>query len=188
MKTLADETGETLVELMITIMIMAVGVTAVVAALSMTIKGSDLHHSLAQGEVMVRDYGEAIKDKAINITPYKPCPGVADLTPTDFDNGTTPVAGPGDKWFAAITGVEYWSGDGNTTFQFTDQATCIGDADSGYTKCVNELGTGGFAPACDPGYEIVTYKVWNERTDHAKVSETDAIEARVLIRRNNESS
>jgi Tfp pilus assembly protein PilV len=69
MKTLAGDSGETLVELMITIVIMAVGVTAVVAALSMTIKGSDLHHSLSQGEVMIRDYGEAIKEKASGLDP-----------------------------------------------------------------------------------------------------------------------
>ena len=190
MRTLKDETGETLVELMVTILIMAIGVTAVAAALTMTIQGSDAHHSMSQGEVMVRDYGEAIKAKAIQAAEYTACPdevgadgekGTADdLTPTNFD---TTVAGKGDAWTAAITSVEYWvpAGTGSdTSFTFTTQAAC----EAQYDECVDLLGTGGFTPACDPGYQRVTYLVQNARTDYADMD----ITGRVLTRRNDSAA
>ena len=44
MKTLADERGETLIEIMITIMIMSVGLVSVVAALTSTVIETDVHH------------------------------------------------------------------------------------------------------------------------------------------------
>lgn len=177
MNALTDERGETLVELMITIVIMAVGMTAVVAALTMTIAGSDAHHSMAQGEVMVRDYGEAIKEEAIRAAEHTACPGEADLTPTGFDPG---VAGKGDVWQAKIKTVEYWVPTGTSIdqeFTFTDdQAACQAQ----YDDCTDILGHGGFTPACDPGYQRVTYHVWNARTDYGEMD----IYGRVLTRRN----
>jgi type II secretory pathway pseudopilin PulG len=184
MKTLQDETGETLVELMVTILIMAIGVTAVAAALTMTIQGSDAHHGMSQGEVLVRDYGEAIKDQAMKdfqSVDYNVCPVRADLLPGDFDEN---LAGTGNSWQADITLVEYWvSGTGTSTTnpaQFTDDPEVCTDA---YDACVLAQGPNGFTPACDPGYQRVTYHVSNNRDDYGKSD----IYGRVLTRRNNEA-
>lgn len=176
---LSDERGETLVELMITIMVMAIGMTAVVAALYTTIIGSDAHHSMSAGEVVARDYGEAIKAQAIATSAYIACPSSTDLTPTDFDPA---VAGGG--WHAQIDAVEYWVPASDPKDQFVTVSPCIPNPANPwavlYQSCLNALGSGGFKPACDYGAQRVTFHVWNDRTDYGKTEVT----ARVLTRRN----
>ena len=178
MSPLSDDQGETLIELLITIVIMAIGVTAVVAAMFTVVVGSDAHHSMAQGEVVLRDFGEAIKTQAQTATAYKFCPQAADLDPTPGTD-VVPSTQAGSGWHAAITNVEYWSipTDAQPNGTFTDRATCV----TTYNDCVPTLTAPAFTPACDPGLQRVTYHVWNNRTDAGQQD----ITARVIVRRNN---
>lgn len=173
MKLVADERGETLLEIMITIVVMGVGMVAVVGALYTLIVGSDTHHGLAQGEVIVRDYGEAIKTKAIGTSTFTACPGnpSTEVTPTGF---TLPTG-----WSASIVSVEWWQPDPanfpNGTWTNSDAA-----CQSTFGTC-NNANLPTLVPACDSGIERVTFQVVNSRTDYAHAT----ITSRVLIRRNN---
>jgi hypothetical protein len=173
MNRIADERGETLLEILITIMVMGVGMVAVVAALSTLIIGSDTHHGLAQGEVVVRDYGEAIKAKAINSTTFTPCPGnpTSEVTPSGF-------AFP-SGWSVSNVIVEWWQPNildfPNGTWSNSD-ATCT----STYNTC-NDPNLPANLPACDGSVQRVTFTVQDSRTDYAHAT----ITSRVIIRRNN---
>jgi Tfp pilus assembly protein PilV len=183
MRSLKDESGETLVELMVTILIMAIGVTAVAAALTMTIQGSDAHHSMSQGEVIVRDYGEAIKEKAIEAGTYTGCPTAAQLDPTPgTDVVESTFAGTG--WKAQIDSVEWWVSDPapDGSFKQTSPCTALEPYKTTYDECLVDVGNDpALIPVCDQGYQRVTFHVWNSRTDYGEMS----ITARVLTRRNN---
>jgi type II secretory pathway pseudopilin PulG len=180
MTRFADESGETLMELLITIVIMAIGLTAVMAALLTTIVGSDVHNSMSQGEVVARDYGEAIKMKAISAGTYTACPTAAQLTPT-LDASLVRAG-----WTPTITKVEYWDGKSPTNLTFIEsQDVCLnGDPDQaivGYLNCIEDYEADDFIAHCDPGLQRVTYEVKNFRNDAGKVD----MYARVLVRRNN---
>jgi type II secretory pathway pseudopilin PulG len=168
MRAIRDERGETLVELLITVMVIAIGVVAVVASLSSSVIGSDTHRGLAQGEVVLRDYGEAIKQKAIDAAAFTSCPTKAQVTPTfTFPTG----------WSGSVSTVEYWvpttGSFPNGTWSAPDNATTCNQY---YTTCGNPG-----LPSCDAGLQRVTYTISNSRTDYAKATLT----SRVLIRRNN---
>jgi Tfp pilus assembly protein PilV len=162
-----DERGETLVEVLLTLLVMAIGLTAIVGALTGTIIASDAHRGMATSEVIVRDYGEAIKTKAIQATSYGACPSTTDLAPA-----FTPPNG----WTAQVTQVELWVPDPanfpNGNWSAAGVAT---GCDEHFTTCGNSI------PACDAGLQRVTFTVRNSRTDYAKTTTT----ARVVVRRGN---
>jgi type II secretory pathway pseudopilin PulG len=186
MSQLRDERGETLIELLITMVIMAVGMVAVVAALGATVLASDTHRSMAEGEVIVRDFGEAIKTKAIDASSYSKCPGFdSDADALDYDQldptpGSTavPTALAGDGWQAEITHVSWWIPDDD---DFPNGAWSDDPED-----CIDYFETHGCPlpedtfPSCDAGLQRVTFHVSNARTDYGQ---WDAI-GRVLTRRN----
>jgi Tfp pilus assembly protein PilV len=161
----ADERGETLVEILLTLIVMAIGLTAIVGALTGSVIASDAHRGMATSEVIVRQYGEAIKTKAIQATSYGACPTTTDLAPQ-----FTPPAG----WTAQITQVELWVPDPanfpNGDWSAPDIAT---GCDRHFTTCGNPIS------ACDAGLQRVTFTVTNSRTDYAKTAAT----ARVVVRR-----
>jgi len=176
MDRLRDERGETLLEILITIMIMGTGLVAVVAALGSVIIASDAHHSMAQGEVIVRDYGEQIKAKARTAATVTPCPDDSDLDPTPLtDDVDTSLAGAG--WSATITKVWWWIPDSNVASfpngTWTDQQSDC--TDYYQNTCGVEI------PACVPGLQRAQFEVSNSRTDYADMT----ITGRVLVRRNN---
>ena len=163
-----DERGETLIEILITVMVIAIGVVAVVAAMSSSIIGSDAHRGLAQGEVVVRDYGEAIKQKAIDASAFTSCPTKAQVTPTfTFPTG----------WTGAVSSVEYWV---PTVGNFPNGTWSAPDNSASCTSYYSTCGNPGL-PSCDAGLQRVTYSVTNTRTDYAKAT----ISSKVLTRRNN---
>lgn len=168
-----DERGETLMELMITILVIGVGMVAIVGMMGGSVVASDTHRQLASAEVIVRDFGEAIKEKAAGNAgaTYVACPTATDLTPSGFTvptNWNTPT----------ITKVEYWVPDpanfprGSFT---TTRATCT----SAYTACDNP----GLS-ACDVGYQRVTFNVNNTGKVTQDYLKTD-VTSRVLTRRSN---
>jgi hypothetical protein len=61
-----SESGETLLEVLLTIMVVGIGMTALIAGMTIAIVSSDSHRRLGDTEVMTRDFGEAIKNAALH--------------------------------------------------------------------------------------------------------------------------
>jgi type II secretory pathway pseudopilin PulG len=61
-----DEAGETLIEVLLTIMVVGIGMTALIAGMTIAIVSSDAHRRLGDTEVITRDYGEAVKLAALH--------------------------------------------------------------------------------------------------------------------------
>ncbi|MFC0430083.1 prepilin-type N-terminal cleavage/methylation domain-containing protein [Kutzneria buriramensis] len=97
---MTDERGETLLELLIAVVIMAVAVVAVVGALVNSIQLSDVHRKQATASAAVRDYGEAITN-AVDGGGYVSCAG-----PSSYGTGFTPPAG----YTKSVGSVKYWDG------------------------------------------------------------------------------
>jgi type II secretory pathway pseudopilin PulG len=70
----ADERGETLVELLVAMVIMSTAVIAVVGAIAVSIRMSDLHRKQAVAGAAVRSYAEALQNAvAGSPTAYTAC-------------------------------------------------------------------------------------------------------------------
>jgi hypothetical protein len=173
-----DEGGESLIEIMITILVMAVGMVGIVGAIGSSIISSDAHRSLSQGEVVVRDFGEAIKKHAYEISDYVPCPDADQLDPdgTVIDAVNPALAGAG--WTAEITQIAWWVPDQddfpNGTWTPNNDPT---DCEDYFDDCPD---AGDDLAACDAGFQRITFELENSRTDYGKM----VIEGRVLTRRN----
>jgi type II secretory pathway pseudopilin PulG len=100
-----DDSGETLVEILVAIVIMSTAVLAVVGAIATSIKMSDIHRKQSVAGAAVRSYAEALQNAVIaSPTAYVPCatnytpsfsapPGYTLLTPTiTYWNGTAFVS------------------------------------------------------------------------------------------------
>jgi type II secretory pathway pseudopilin PulG len=156
---LHGEWGESLIELMVTIMILGIAVVAIVGAIGGSIIASDAHQNMASGEVVIRDYVEAVKEEGAANTVL--CPAVADLTPTFAAAG----------WTTSIIAVQYW---------IRDQPNFTGHYGN-RTECLDQLDRPGcqLAPqACDPGLQKVTLRALNARTDYGAHTAQTTIELR----------
>lgn len=186
-----DERGETLVELMITIMVISIGMVTLIGALGTSIILSDAHRGMSVGEVVVRDYAEAIKVRAMQNrdasgTSYVPCPDKPQLDPK-FDPGGafTPPQG----WLQpTITLVEWWipSSTPNDPGTWTAVRGTSSDppGDSSCYAYFNKFNcTTANAASCDAGLQRVTFEVKNDREGAAAT----ALTAQVIVRRANDS-
>lgn len=170
-----NERGETLVELMITVLVLSIGMVTLVGAIGSSIIASASHRGMAQGDVIVRDFAEAVRVKAAaNVddpaTPstneYVACPGVSVLDPAgDFeapDGWNSPV----------VTGVEWWAPETVTNEGWSSSnADCLAH----YAACgeINEV--------CDAGLQRVTFTVTNQATGASEMALTSS----VVVRRPN---
>ena len=100
MKADPNDRGETLIELLVTVVIMGVAVVALVGGIATSIRMSDIHRKEATAGTAVRDYAEAIEN-AVAGGAYVSC-----AAKTSYVTGYTPPSG----YTASITGVAYWSG------------------------------------------------------------------------------
>jgi hypothetical protein len=119
-----------------------------------------------------------VKEKAALASTYTPCPDVAQLMPST--TGPNPEFAPPAGWTVQITRVEWWIPN-TTNFQQGAWTTVrVNPADP--DACMSRYNTcpeGG--SACDPGFQRVSFRATNARTDYAASS----IDARVLTRRRN---
>lgn len=99
----ADERGETLVELLITIVIMGITVVAVVGALMTSIQMSDIHRKQATAGAAARDYAETV-DRYVGSTGYVAC-----ATPSAYSPSTVGFSAP-SGYTASVSSVLYWTG------------------------------------------------------------------------------
>jgi type II secretory pathway pseudopilin PulG len=96
------EAGETLVELLVTIVIMGASFVAILAGVGIAIASSDSHRQEASAEGILRSYGERIDDP--RDVPYVDCATTATYTnPVGF---TAPAG-----WTLSVTGVAYLQAD-----------------------------------------------------------------------------
>lgn len=182
-----EESGFSLIELIIAVVVLGIGVVAIVAAMGTSIIGADVHRSLAGGETVARDYIDAVKAKALTLPDYVQCPAAADLKPT-FPSASNPAWQ--DDYDAAIVVVEYWlpNPDDPLTGSFTlpeddpvaAQAECRNVASARCTDALTDPDTDELPSFCDPGMQRVTVEVTTKNESGA--SDTEQI-ARVILRR-----
>ncbi len=110
-----DESGDTLIEVLITLMVVGTAATALVMAFSTAIAASAEHRNLASTDTVLR----SVSEKVIAVFQVQGAHSVfvACASPTDYNNAPAihtqliTAANP-FNYTASITDVEYWSGAG----------------------------------------------------------------------------
>ena len=120
------DAGDTLIEVLITIIILSVTGLALLEAFTATISGSAQHRSLSANDSVLRAAAESafsmIEQQASPL--YKVCPSPDG--PTYYNsNAGTPAYGAPTGYSATITSVRYWLSDGWKTTEPTDCTTPI---------------------------------------------------------------
>jgi Tfp pilus assembly protein PilV len=105
------ERGETLLELLVAVSIMATAFVGIIAGIGTALMATGSHRQAATAEAVVRSYAERMEDP--NDVPYVNCATTATYgTPIGF---SLPAAG----WNASVTRVLAWQGDTPPTFAST---------------------------------------------------------------------
>lgn len=107
---LHDERGLTLVELLVTVVIMGIAFTAVLGGMFTVAVSSDIHRRQAVATVALRSFAETVKQEA-----YVQC-----ATTTSY--GASYAAPSG--YTASVTGVEYYVYDSTTPDLTPFSSTC----------------------------------------------------------------
>jgi hypothetical protein len=121
-----DDRGETLVELLITLVIMSTAVIALVTGIGAAIKLSDLHRKQATAGAYVRDFADTVETYVTGsptvATGYTPCQTstIAAMIATYQAVYTVPDA----NYKRSVSGLAFWNG---TTFA----STCPAGGDLG---------------------------------------------------------
>lgn len=92
------DSGETLVEIVLTVVIIGVAVTALVSALATTATASTTNRSTVDADTVMRNFAEAIKDAALRCVEAAPI--VVGYTPPV---GFAATATPADAMCPAVT-------------------------------------------------------------------------------------
>jgi len=100
---LRDERGESLLELLMAVVIMGVTVAAVVGALAVAARTSDIHRKQATAGTSARDYAEAVSRRVAGGA-YTGCALPPAFAPAAV--GFTAPAG----YTASVVSVTYWNG------------------------------------------------------------------------------
>jgi prepilin-type N-terminal cleavage/methylation domain-containing protein len=109
MKADPNDRGDTLIELLVTVVIVGVAVVALVGGIATSIRMSDIHRKQAAAGAYVRAFAEAI-EAYVTASPsgYTPCAGKATYAPAYTALNGNPT------YSAKITDVTYW--DGSSAF------------------------------------------------------------------------
>ncbi|HEY7224361.1 MAG TPA: type II secretion system protein [Micromonosporaceae bacterium] len=102
--TVERERGETLIELLVTVVILGTAVVAVIGALMVAIRVSDLHRKHATAGAAVRAYAEDL-ERLVSATPtgYKPCADAG------YYQSNAAYSGPAG-YTPHVLDVKVWSG------------------------------------------------------------------------------
>jgi type II secretory pathway pseudopilin PulG len=106
-----DDRGETLLELVISLMIMSIAVVAIIGGIGTSIKMSDIHRKQATAGAAVRSYAEAVKNY-VAAGNYVSC-ATPTSTPKNYlpaTVGFTPPSGPAGTYIATFATAQTWSG------------------------------------------------------------------------------
>lgn len=148
-----DERGDTLVEVLVALLILAVLVVALVGGALTTALVTDDDHIRTEAETILRDYAEAIQ-----ATGYTPCAG-----PSTFEGL---LAAEAHEGFTApeVVSVRYWDDDGAsnpTTVSFDPPPCDPGTDDDGVQEVrlrMTEILPAGAEMESPVVEELVTYK------------------------------
>jgi prepilin-type N-terminal cleavage/methylation domain-containing protein len=135
-----SEAGVTLIELMVTISIIGVAFTALLAALMGVFTFGEQHRKHAVGETLVRRYADSV-----NNATYVSC-----ATPASYAAALAPA--PPTSYTVSITSVQYWNGDATATFG----SSCVPANDKGVQRITIRV-TGATSTATVPN-EVVILK------------------------------
>jgi len=116
-RRLRGDAGETLVETLMSIVIMGLVATAIIGGLFMSVRASDYHRREATAESLIRAAAEQVKGAT-----YASCAGTGSYTLP------TPPAG----YASQVLSVEYWTGLGTPPNTF--QSTCPTAGDQGLQR------------------------------------------------------
>ena len=114
----ASDRGETLVELLVTIVIMGIAVSGLIGAVLMSSSASTLDRRQVQAQALLRGWAEAVQRAATN-TSYRNCADAAVYEAAPFDFASSGLPRPAG-FTASVEAVMYWNG---TTFS----GTCSSD-------------------------------------------------------------
>lgn len=105
--TAAGERGDTLIEVLIALAVVAVAATALIGGVLTSITASSAHRSLAVNDADLKSYAEAAQNQIQRqASPlFADCATSYTVTPPSMPAGYT----------VAITGIEYWSGSAFTS-------------------------------------------------------------------------
>ena len=121
---LSGESGVTLIEMLVTVVIMGIAFVAIVGGMTTSIFGSDLHRKQATAETVLRSYGESVKTKA----GWDGCSATAAGYMPAAVGFTNPNAA---QFSVAATAVQFWVPSGSTG---SWAPSCPGGADTGLQK------------------------------------------------------
>lgn len=117
----ASDAGETLVELLVTIAILAIAFTGILAGVGTALIASDVHRKAATSETLVRNVGEMLVDRAV---PYVPC---AKSTSYSITGVTIPSG-----YNASVASVDLW--DGKSPAGYVPTLSTCPEADAGVQR------------------------------------------------------
>jgi type II secretory pathway pseudopilin PulG len=121
----AGHRGETLVETLLTVVLLGILASGIVGALFTTIRVSDLDAQQAVAEPLIRSYAEAWRR-----VPYAPCTAGSSVDPyaATAPPGFTLPSGAS----ASVISVRFW--DGTSTAPASFVATCPAGGDQGFQQ------------------------------------------------------
>lgn len=105
-----SDQGETLLELLISITILAVAVVAIASGLAISVRVSDMHRSEATAGAYARSYAEAIEN-TVAISTWSGC----SATPSTYQSPAGFVLPVGGGYTATVAQVAYWNGSAFST-------------------------------------------------------------------------
>jgi type II secretory pathway pseudopilin PulG len=134
----ASESGETLIEVMVTVLILGTSMVAILGALWVTTRTGDFNQKSSQADLVLRDYAETLKAKGpttIGSTAYDatyiPCQTLG-------TTGTYPAfvpPAPNATYQATITKIEFLDGYTGTAPKWKAQsAGCPSGGDQGLQR------------------------------------------------------
>jgi type II secretory pathway pseudopilin PulG len=102
-----DDRGETLVELMFTLVIMATTVVALVGGIATSIRVSDIHRKQAKSQAYLREFAEQVEASVASYpTGYTECTAAAGGSPTATYEATFPKPAGYDR---KVVDVSVWN-------------------------------------------------------------------------------
>jgi hypothetical protein len=128
------EAGDTLVEVLIAVVIIALTAASLLGALATTLTSSGEHRSLANIDTILRSYAEDAKYAIeLSSTPwFSPCAAVvtSPQSLTTYNGHTIPApAGVPSGWNPPyIVGIQYWN---DTSGTYESQASCLAQPSPG---------------------------------------------------------
>jgi Tfp pilus assembly protein PilE len=130
-----DDRGETLVELLVTLVILGTAVLALVGGIGTAITISDVHRKQANAGAYLRDYADGVENfiagNATTATGYKPCTG-GSLPNSTYQTPTGYTFTDTAHYRYTVTGIAYW--DMGATPPTWKTTGCPSTGDSGVQR------------------------------------------------------